>query len=85
MFLYLGFLFYTKESSVAAYTSRKTAGQKALGATKSAVRDAPYSPFHRKLEIGESTTGGAFLYSNEIWAPFLPAHGSVLSRQFLSC
>ena len=84
-FLYLGFLFDTKESAAGAYTSRETAGEKALGATKSAVRDAPYLPFHRTLEIGESTIGGVFLYHSEIWAPFLPAHGSVLSRQFLSC
>ena len=82
--MYPGFLFDIKESAVAAYTSRETAGQEALGATKSTVRDAPYLPFHRTLEIGESTIGGVFLYHSEIWAPFLPAHGSVLGRQFLS-
>ncbi len=83
-FVYLGILFCFDETAEAAYRQRAAAGTKALGAVKSSLRLAPFLPFHRTVEVGESTTGGAYLYGAEMWAPFLPAQGSVIGRQYFS-
>jgi len=83
-FVYLGILFCFDEVAEAAYRHRAAAGTKALGAVKSSLRLAPFLPFHRTVEVGESTTGGAYLYGAEMWAPFLPIQGSAVGRQYFS-
>ena len=81
-FLYLGVLFRHDELATATYMLRAAAGTKAFGAIKHSIKAAPFLPFYRTVEMVECTTGGAYLYSAELWAPFLPVMGSVLGRQY---
>ena len=37
----------------------------------STLRFVPFLPFARTLELGESIVGGAYLYSSDLWAPYV--------------
>ena len=81
-FTYLGIFLASSLDASAVWHAREEAGCKAFGAVKTALWGAPFLPFHRTLEVCTSTTGGTYLYSAELWGPFLPSSGSSLNDLF---
>lgn len=81
-FTYLGVFLARSLDASAVWQAREEAGCKAFGAVKTTLWGAPFLPFHRTLEVGTSTTGGAYLYSAELWGPLLPPSGSSLNDLF---
>jgi hypothetical protein len=81
-FTYLGVFLASAIDATAAWEAREASGSKAHGAAIATLRAAPFLPFHRTLEVCSGTTGGAYLYSAEMWGPFLPAEGSALGEKF---
>ena len=50
---------------------RDEKGRKAWGGLSSTLIFVPFLPFARTLELGESIVGGAYLYSSDLWAPYV--------------
>jgi exonuclease III len=81
-FTYLGIIFERVQTAIVAWESRHDSGIKALGALRCSLRIAPFLPFYRTVEVGESTVGGASLYGAELSAPFRRDVSSELGDSF---
>jgi len=78
-FVYLGVRLNWRLGAADALDFRDGKGWKILGGLKSALRVVPFLPFNRTVEIAEATVGGVYLYSSELWAPFLDRRTSGVS------
>ena len=70
-FAYLGVLYDCRSGPTSALEYRDDKAWKVLGALKNSLRRVPFLPQSRVAEMGEAMVGGTFLYSAELWAPYL--------------
>ena len=81
-FVYLGVLYDSNLGPMSALEYRDDKGWKVLGALKNSLRMVPFLPFARVAEMGEAMVGGTFLYSAELWAPYLDLRRARVPRAY---
>ena len=81
-FIYLGVLYDSNLGPMSALEYRDDKGWKVLGALKNSLHMVPFLPFARVAEMGEAMVGGTFLYSAELWAPYLDLRRARVPRAY---
>jgi len=81
-FVYLGVLYDWRLGPTSALELRDDKGWEVLGALKNSLRLVPFLPFARVAEMGEAMVGGTFLYSAELWAPYLDLRKARVPRAY---
>ena len=55
-----------------------------MGGLCNTLRFVPFLPFARTVELGEAIIGGAYLYSSDLWAPYVDKRRRGVSTRYAS-
>ena len=83
-FVYLGVLFDWLQGPEGAWGYRNEKGWKAMGGLCGSLRWVPFLPFARTVELAEAIIGGAYLYSSDLWAPYIDKRQKGVSGKYMS-